>query len=411
MFEVVIKRMVACFAAAVISFTSFATVERTASVYHSYEFTTVADTPAPSEFTPFYIAHYGRHGSRRLTGTFAADALEVLEKAEKDGRLTDEGKALLADVRKIADAHAGMVGQLTERGAEEHRKLARRMFERFPEVFANARRVRCQSSIYPRVLISQANFTMALKDAAPLLSFDFVTGDKFQDLLNGPQLSRDEVNADAKIRDAVNVVARGIVDPSPLTKRCFASDFATGDSLKFVRDLFVCASICQCMSRELAGLDIYCYFHADEIDALSRALAVEDYAAFANSQEFGDIQLRGSRNLARDFAIRAEEAIADGSIAADLRFGHDSGLWPFVGLLGLEGPGDRVPFAESWQKCPAWKWMPMASNIQMVFDRNDVGEVLVKILYNEREMRIKGHEPVVDSFYRWQIVREKLEQS
>ena len=411
MFEVVIKRMVACFAAAVISFTSFATVERTASVYHSYEFASVADAPAPKGFAPFYIAHYGRHGSRRLTGTFAADALEVLEKAEKDGRLTDEGKALLADVRKIADAHAGMVGQLTERGAEEHRKLARRMFERFPEVFANARRVRCQSSIYPRVLISQANFTMALKDAAPLVSFDFITGDKFQDLLNGPQLSRDEVNADARIREAVNAYAASAVNPLPIVKRLFAQEFASVEPLKFVRDLFVCASICQCMSRELAGLDIYRYFHADEIDALSRALAVEDYAAFANSQEFGDIQLRGSRDLARDFAIRAEEAIADGSIAADLRFGHDSGLWPFVGLLGLEGPGDRVPVAESWQKCPAWTWMPMASNIQMVFYRNDVGEVLVKILYNEREMRIKGHEPVVDSFYRWQIVREKLEQS
>ena len=410
MFEVVIKRMVACFAAAVISFTSFATVERTASVYHSYEFASVADAPAPKGFAPFYIAHYGRHGSRRMTGTFAADTLEVLEKAEKDGRLTDEGKALLADVRKIADAHAGMVGQLTERGAEEHRKLARRMFERFPEVFANARRVRCQSSIFPRVLISQANFTMALKDAAPLLSFDFVTGDKFQDLLNGPQLSRDEVNADAKIRDAVNVVARGIVDPSPLVKRFFAPDFAMADSLKFVRDLFACASNCQCLRNELAGLDVYRYFQADEIEALSRVLAVEDYAALGNSLEFGDIQLRGSRNLARDFARRADEAIADGRIAADLRFGHDSGLWPLVGLIGLEGPGDRVPLADSWQKCPAWKWMPMASNIQMVFYRNDVGEVLVKILYNEREMRIKGHEPVVDSFYRWQIVRERLVQ-
>lgn len=107
MFEVAIKRIVACFSAAVISFASFATVERTASVYHSYEFTTVADTPAPSGFTPFYIAHYGRHGSRRLTGTFAADVLRELKKAEKAGRLTDEGKALLADVRKIADAHAG----------------------------------------------------------------------------------------------------------------------------------------------------------------------------------------------------------------------------------------------------------------------------------------------------------------
>ena len=102
--------------------------------------------------------------------------------------------------------------------------------------------------------------------------------------------------------------------------------------------------------------------------------------------------------------------LRDRRIAADLRFGHDSGLWPLVGLIGLDGPGDRVPLADSWQKCPAWKWMPMASNIQMVFYRNDMGEVLVKILYNEREMRIKGHEPVVDSFYRWQIVRERLVQ-
>ena len=186
--------------------------------------------------------------------------------------------------------------------------------------------------------------------------------------------------------------------------------FAAGDSLKFVRDLFVCASDCQCLRNELAGLDIYRYFQAGEIEALSRALAVEDYAAFGNSLEFGEIQLRGSRNLALDFARRADEAIADCHIAADLRFGHDSGLWPLAGLIGLEGPGDRVPFADSWQKCPAWKWMPMASNIQMVFYRNGAGDVLVKILYNEREMRIKGHEPVAGSFYRWQIVRERLVQ-
>ena len=400
----------AAVAASTAAFAAAAPVERTASVYHSYEFASVTNTPAPSGFAPFYIAHYGRHGSRRLTGTFAADTLEVLEKAEKAGRLTDEGASLLSDVRNIAKAHEGMVGQLTERGAEEHCALARRMAERFPEVFAGARRVRCQSSIYPRVLISQANFTMALKDSAPQLSFDFVTGDKYQDLLNGPQLSRDKENADARIKELVNAFASGAVDPTPLMKRFFASDFAADDALRFVRNLFVCASNCQCLRHELAGLAIYRYFRGDEIEALSRALAVEDYASLANSNEFGDIQLRGSRDLARDFAIRADEAIADGRIAADLRFGHDSGLWPLVGLIGLDGPGDRVPLAESWQKCPAWEWMPMASNLQMVFYRNAAGEVLVKILYNEREMRIKGREPAVGSFYRWQTIRERLMQ-
>ena len=32
--------------------------ERTASVYHSYEFEPIADTPPPDGFKPFYISHY-----------------------------------------------------------------------------------------------------------------------------------------------------------------------------------------------------------------------------------------------------------------------------------------------------------------------------------------------------------------
>ena len=31
---------------------------------HSYEFLTTRDTPAPAGYKPFYISHYGRHGSR-----------------------------------------------------------------------------------------------------------------------------------------------------------------------------------------------------------------------------------------------------------------------------------------------------------------------------------------------------------
>ncbi len=115
-------------------------VERSASVYHSYEFSEIDDTPPPKGFKPFYVSHYGRHGSRRLTGTFVADTLSSLEKAEAADGLTEAGKALLADVRRIADAHEDMSGQLTERGAQEHRTLARRMAARFPGVFVGARR-------------------------------------------------------------------------------------------------------------------------------------------------------------------------------------------------------------------------------------------------------------------------------
>ena len=386
-------------------------IERSASVFHSYEFPVIDDTPPPKGFKPFYVSHYGRHGSRRLTGTFVADTLAALEKADAADGLTDNGKALLADIRRIADAHEGMIGQLTERGATEHRTLARRMAARFPSVFEGARRVRCQSAIYQRVLMSQANFTMALKDATPSLAFDFITGDKYQKILNGPYWAQQESDVGPRIKAAIESYANVAIDPDPLVGRVFldvARTCAAQDSIKFARDLFAVASICQCVKSEIAGLDIYRYFTAKEIDSLGRTLACEHYADMANSVEFGDVPLSGSRILARDFVQRADEAIADDRIAADLRFGHDSGLWPLAGLLGLEGPGDRVPLADSWRDCPAWKWMPMASNLQMVFYRDAAGEVLVKILYNEREMHVCNFEPMSWPYYRWHDLRSHI---
>ena len=40
--------------------------DRAANNMHSYEFNPIEDTPAPKGFKPFYISHYGRHGSRWL---------------------------------------------------------------------------------------------------------------------------------------------------------------------------------------------------------------------------------------------------------------------------------------------------------------------------------------------------------
>ena len=38
--------------------------DRAAGVYHSFEFHPIQDSPVPKGYRPFYISHYGRHGSR-----------------------------------------------------------------------------------------------------------------------------------------------------------------------------------------------------------------------------------------------------------------------------------------------------------------------------------------------------------
>ncbi len=386
--------------------------ERTASVYHSYEFEPIADTPPPDGFKPFYISHYGRHGSRYLTGSAVPDVMSALEKANKRNALTGTGRSLLADMRKIAAVHDDMKGQLAERGAWEHQRLARRMAGRFPEVFSRRRRVHCRSSVSPRVLISQANFTMALKDAAPQLEFDFATGERHHKVINPLHWARmDKPDIATRSEKIAESFAKDGIDPKPLVERIFTAGNPPKKPIKFAQALFECASICQCCRCELGGLDIYRYLEAGEIEALSRAMSARHYLVMGNSEEFGEFVSASEAKLGRDMAVRAEAAIADDRIAADLRFGHDSGLWPLAGFMEFEGPGDRVKFADSPSACPSWKWLPMAANFQMILYRNAKGEVLVKFLWNEREMRVRGVTPVSGPYYKWSDIRPRMGSS
>ena len=52
-------------------------------------------TPAPKGYAPFYISHYGRHGSRYLIGKNDYDKpCEILQQADSLGKLTAFGKDL-----------------------------------------------------------------------------------------------------------------------------------------------------------------------------------------------------------------------------------------------------------------------------------------------------------------------------
>lgn len=381
--------------------------DRTASNLHSYEFIPIKDTPPPDGFKPFYVSHYGRHGSRR-TGNSPIEARNVLKEAQRTGTLTDKGRELLADIEKVAEAHDHMMGDLTWRGAEEHRTLARRMFRRFPAVFAGRRRIRSRSTVYPRVLLSQTNFTLTLKDLAPKLEFDFITGERYQRILNPPYFAKDRNYVVAKAKELVDALANETIPMERFIKRFFTDPSVVEKPVKFARRVFDSASNCQCLRYELGGLNMYHFFEADELAALSRCLEAEMYARMGNSEELGNHLLTATKPLLADFLKRAEEAISDDRIAADFRFGHDNGLWPLAGLLRLEGPGDCVPLAESYKLCPTWKWMCMAANLQMVFYRNDNGDVLVKILWNEREMTVRALAPYKAPYYKWNDLKPIL---
>ena len=87
-----------------------------------------AQTPAPDGYTPFHMEHYGRHGSRWLIGENDYKApVRCLEAAERNGKLTPLGERTLAVLRDVEKASHKRLGELSDKGAVQHRARGRRM--------------------------------------------------------------------------------------------------------------------------------------------------------------------------------------------------------------------------------------------------------------------------------------------
>ena len=385
---------------------------RALGLFHRYEFAEIRDTPPPEGYAPFYVAHYGRHGSRYQLDKKAFAAIDALKAGKEAGVLSPAGEALLARLLPAALEHEGMWGMLSRLGAKEHETLARRLAGRFGEVFAGGGLVRCVSSTRPRCLASMANFSCALGREFPALEFSFETGERCMRTILHPYLPGEGRGPWLAAFD--EKVVRDNVEPSRIFLALFrdvpAARRVVPDLHRFAFDLFVAASAFESLSEELGGADVRDVFAPEEWIALGRARSCIHYAHMANCAEYGHCAAWSARDLALDIASKAREAIAGGGICADLRFGHDSGLRPLAGLVGIEGAGDCSPAAESWKVCPSWKGMPMASNLQIVLYRKTGAEPLAKILYNEEEKTLRGISPVFGGvFYRWSDVEKRLE--
>ena len=385
-----------------------------ASVYRPYVFNEIEDTPAPKGFKPFYISHFGRHGSRHQADNNATRAYNILKKADSAGILSERGKNLYADISTLVDEHRGQMGHLTPRGAQEHRRLARRMKTRFPAVFKSKERthVFCQSSVYPRCLMSMTNFTTSLQSEAPRLDFEYVTGEKYMDVLAHNFYNSKEIFAsDEKMYDSL---LRVYLDPEPMMKRFFIDDdeavkSVITDTTRLLKGLYTISSICECV--DYMNINLFDkYFTKEEIVGMYIPYNNRICGNYGNSIEFGDRCNWAAKWLLEDFVTRADKALEEGSgMAADLRFAHDTGVMPMAALMGLEGFGMKYPRAEAHKYFDTAVQMTMATNFQMVFYRNRKGEILVKMLYNERETIIPSLPTYSGPYYSWPDLRAYLE--
>ncbi len=383
--------------------------ERAGGVYHYYEYVPSAFTKAPKGYKPFYISHYGRHGSRyHSSAKLVTGSVEILAAAEKAGLLTDEGKLLKRQIDTVFTEHQGMFGMLSERGAEEHHAIASRMSSNYPEVFNGKRlEVECVSSYWPRCLVSMANFASELQKRNGDLKIHYVTGPKYLDYIC--------MNLDTKdVTKGSNALGEHLLDSLLCPVRFLEAIFT--DPAKaaafipepkgFMDKVYLAGAI---SPNTDAHPDIFSHFTTDELTALWIARNDKLYYGFGISEEEGEYVSTVAKPLIEDILAKADEAVLSGSDkAADLRFGHDTGLLPLVGTIGIAGMEKRWKSAEVHNRWFDFRMMSMGSNLQMIFFRNREGDILVKLVYNERETTIPAVKTAEGPFYRWSDLREHL---
>jgi hypothetical protein len=382
-------------------------ITRGGGIYHSYEFVEIEDVKAPKGFKPFYISHYGRHGSRyHFLDYFFGTLRPVLNHADSLDNLTPDGKLLLSQVDSILAAHHLMLGNLTDRGKREQKLLAERMSNRFPEVFSDKTRnqVEAYSSIVRRCIMSMATATARLTQLNPTIDLRLRSDDIVYQYLSLGKKSRETSKyfdpfmneALQKSFDWSNISARVFKDPSK----------AIGTPFELGHDIWNFWSICQCI--ETVHIDILKYFTLEEFYQSYRIRSGYAYLKHVRSDVYGEANANESVPLLVDFVEKADEAIAGGKVAATLRYGHDATLMPLAAMMGLED----FSKTHSMDNLPVNYWdlgskIGMASNLQMVFYKNKKGDVIVKFLYNERETTVPALEPVYGKYYySWDSLRK-----
>lgn len=381
---------------------------KSGAIYTPYHYDTAGDAPAPKGYKPFYISHFGRHGSRWHTSEQIYETtLGYFAEAERCGALTELGRDAYERLKVLSADAEGMEGQLTPRGRREHREIAERMYRNYPEVFVKNGHIEARSTLVPRCIMSMAAFCERLKELNPSLDINRGTGKRYLSFL----ANYDGLNASRKMSyaDADRFAEGQNIDTVRFMSSLFDREYAdsTLDARKVMRNMYRMS--CITADVDYLNISLYDLFTEGELFDLWRCFNVQNYLNMGPSAAYGDTVMADAVPLLCQIIEDADDAIANGGRAAFLRFGHDVNVVPLLGYLEVEGLHPRLRFEELDSLHNYWQSSlvtPMATNVQMVFFRSKRAgsPVLVKVLHNESPCRL----PLPDDlwpYYRWDDFR------
>jgi hypothetical protein len=360
-------------------------------------------TKAPSGYKPFYISHYGRHGSRYYWNDMLYKNLDrLLTAAHEKHQLTAEGEAFYEKFEAAKDELTYGVSELTQLGWDQHQGIARTMYNRFPEVFKKGGNVFAVASLVGRCVISMSAFCQELTQCNPAIEVR-------------EQSARSTLDWVAP-SDRQNPARRKFQKLTPRFEQN-RSKFNGVDTLRLtaVKRMFISTEGLSIDPYRLGGDLINLYTSLPSIGhegMMGNIITDEEIAAQWETANLGSYTWVFEPQyetvpILMDI-LRKTDAVLQGRSdhIADLRFGHDTYLGPLTVLMGING-ADRDPedpyevknCYQNWETCKA-------SNIQLVFYRSKKNtDILVKCLLNGCEASL----PVPTTqypYYKWSDFRD-----
>ena len=364
-------------------------LEQMGGVYYAYPVTKTELAEVPEGYEPFYISHYGRHGSRWLPNDDRY--IWVNQQFEDKGRLTKLGKSVRKRLQKVWKDAKGNGGLLTRLGARQHRQIAHRMYENFPQLFTAEAHLSARSSVVGRCRSSMLAFIDELESLAHLDHLEAITDSA--DMAWIAYKSQEQ-------RD----FEYSQTWPLPISTDRFinalftdASHLSKADREKLLSELHTIASDMQDVELKVSLYDI---FTDEEMRAVydlnNRRMTLHNGDEIANN----GIAARCATSLWERIVADADAAIARGGVGANLRFGHDTNFYRLLTLIGVDTKG-----------LPMDVITPMAANLQMIFYKNAQGRVLVQLLHNEGPATISNLSPLtshLSPLYLWEDLKQHV---
>lgn len=417
--------------------------EYTASGYLPYQEPdkSVKYTKAPAGYKPFYISHYGRHGSRYH---YSADdykfIYETLSKADSAKALSMTGKYIMVASKLLMEKAANRAGDLTPLGAKQHEGIARRMAKNFPEVFADrpgdkgkkvAAHVDAYASTSGRCILSMSAFLGELRAQKPKVEIHQETGKSLMAFINTFNFDITKDYGNIPEFKAENDKVWQSVSTKNFETTLFSDSAyvaANIDMGNLYSKMFEVINSIQGMEENPDLTVLERLFTKEEKLNRWKAQNVWWYSVLGTCPLTGNDGLNTAKPVLKHIIETASSAVSTDtqSPAATLRFGHDTAILPLAGLMQLSIANaqvtDMTKLHEQWTD---FKIIPMAANLQMILYKDSRGTkpgaapakpVLVKFLYNEREVTapipcdetklFKKEKCPTAPYYRWEDVRD-----